>query len=95
MVAAFDERREIMSAELNTIPGFHCARPLGAFYAFPCIEGTGFDSRTLQDKLLTKAGVATIAGTSFGAHGKGYLRFSYASSIASIRDAAARIRNCL
>ncbi|MFP6744767.1 MAG: aminotransferase class I/II-fold pyridoxal phosphate-dependent enzyme [Alphaproteobacteria bacterium] len=95
MVAAFDERREIMSAELNAIPGFRCARPLGAFYAFPCIKGTGFDSRTLQDKLLTKAGVATISGTSFGAHGEGYLRISYASSIASIRDAAARILNCL
>ena len=95
MVAAFDERRAIMGAELNAIPGFRCARPLGAFYAFPNIRDTGFDARTLQDKLLTEAGVATVAGTSFGAFGEGYLRFSYASSIANIRDAAARIRDCL
>ncbi len=95
MVAAFDERREIMRTELNAIPGFRCARPLGAFYAFPNIEGTGMDARTLQDKLLTEAGVATVAGTSFGAYGEGYLRFSYASSIANIRDAAGRIHDCL
>jgi aspartate/methionine/tyrosine aminotransferase len=95
MVAAFDERRAIMQAELNAIPGFRCTRPLGAFYAFPNIEGTGMDCRTLQDKLLTEAGVATVAGTSFGAFGEDYLRFSYASSIANIRDAAARIRDCL
>ena len=95
MVAAFDERREIMSAELNAIPGFHCARPLGAFYAFPCIEGTGFDSRTLQDKLLTKAGVVTIAGTSFGRFGEGYVRFSYSNSRENIKAAIGRIRESL
>ena len=95
MVAAFDERRAVIVDELNAIPGFRCARPLGAFYAFPNIAGTGLDSRTLQDKLLNEAGVATIAGASFGAYGEGYLRFSYAASIDSIREAADRIRNCL
>ena len=95
MVAAFDERRAVIVDELNAIPGFRCARPLGAFYAFPSITGTGLDSRTLQDKLLNEAGVATIAGTSFGALGEGYLRFSYAASVEDIREAMARIRDCL
>ena len=95
MVAAFDERREAIVEGLNAIPGFRCARPLGAFYAFPNIEGTGMDSRTLQDKLLNQAGVATVAGTSFGALGEGYLRFSYAASIESIGEAMGRIRDCL
>ena len=81
--------------QFEACKSFRCARPLGAFYAFPNIEGTGLDARTLQDKLLTGAGVATVAGTSFGAYGEGYLRFSYASSIDNIRDAAARIRDCL
>ena len=95
MVAAFDERREAIVEGLNAIPGFRCARPLGAFYAFPNIEGTCMDSRTLQDKLLNQAGVATVAGTSFGALGEGYLRFSYAASIESIGEAMGRIRDCL
>jgi aspartate/methionine/tyrosine aminotransferase len=95
MVAAFDARRSVMVDELNAIPGFSCARPQGAFYAFPNITGTGMDARTLQDKLLNQAGVATVAGTSFGAYGEGYLRFSYAASIDHIREAMARIRDCL
>ena len=95
MVAAFDERRAVIVDELNAIPGIRCTRPKGAFYAFPNVAGTGLDARALQDKLLGEAGVATVAGTSFGAHGEGYLRFSYASSIEAIREAMRRIRACL
>jgi aspartate/methionine/tyrosine aminotransferase len=95
MVAAFDERRRIIVAELNQTPGFRCADAAGAFYAFPNIEGTGLTARAAQDRFLAQAGVATIAGTSFGAWGEGYLRFSYASSIENIRDAIGRIRGCL
>ena len=95
MVAAFDARRAVIVEALNAIPGFRCARPLGAFYAFPNIAGTGMGSAALQELLLETAGVATIAGTSFGALGEGYLRFSYASSVDSIREAAKRIADCL
>ncbi|MBT6274206.1 MAG: pyridoxal phosphate-dependent aminotransferase [Chromatiales bacterium] len=93
MVQAFDERRELITAKLNAIDGFSCVRPLGAFYAFPNITQTGFDARTLQDRLLAEAGVAVIAGTSFGAQGEGYLRFSYANSTANIAKAMDRIGN--
>ncbi len=95
MVAAFDERRRVIVRALNQIPGFRCIEPGGAFYAFPNIEGTGFTARELQDKLLNEAGVATIAGTSFGAHGEGYLRFSYANSTENIERAIELIRGCL
>ncbi len=95
MVAAFDERRRAIVPELNQIPGFRCVDPGGAFYAFPNIEGTGMTAREAQDRFLAEAGVATVAGTSFGAWGEGYLRFSYASSIESIREAVRRIKACL
>ncbi len=95
MVAAFDERRAVIVEELNAIPGFRCIEPGGAFYAFPNISGTNIDARQLQDKLLNEAGVATVAGTSFGRYGEGYLRFSYANSVENIRTAAQRIRDCL
>ncbi len=95
MVAAFDARRRVIVAELNQIPGFTCVEPGGAFYAFPNITGTGLTARAAQDRLLAKAGVATVAGTSFGAWGEGYLRFSYASSIENIREAIRRIKACL
>jgi aspartate/methionine/tyrosine aminotransferase len=91
MVAAFAERRQAIIAALNRLPGFRCVMPGGAFYAFPNIAGTGHSARSLEARLLDEAGVATIAGTSFGAHGEGYLRFSYANSLAALEEAMARI----
>ena len=95
MVSAFDERRRVIVSELNQVPGFRCIEPGGAFYAFPNIEGTGMSARELQDNLLQATGVAIIAGTSFGAQGEGYVRFSYANSTENIREAIRRVRNYL
>ncbi|MEZ5862410.1 MAG: pyridoxal phosphate-dependent aminotransferase, partial [Geminicoccaceae bacterium] len=69
MVEAFDRRRSVIVERLNALPGFRCAVPGGAFYAFPNIEGTGLSSRAMQDGLLNDAGVAIISGTSFGVYG--------------------------
>ena len=91
MCAAFDERRSIMHEELNAIPGFSCVLPKGAFYAFPNTSGTGIGSRELEERFLNDAGVACLAGTSFGALGEGYLRFSYANSIENIREGLRRV----
>lgn len=95
MVAAFAERREMIVAALNGLPGFGCARPGGAFYTFPNVTGTEFDARALQGRLLEEAGVATISGTSFGAFGEGYLRLSYANNREAIAEAIERIRRLL
>jgi aspartate/methionine/tyrosine aminotransferase len=95
MVKAFAERREMIVAALNGLPGFRCAQPGGAFYTFPNVTGTGLNARRLQSKLLEEAGVATVAGTSFGEFGEGYLRFSYANSREAIAEAVERIRKLL
>src|SRR5665213_3222634 len=95
MVAAFAERRAYIVPALNGLPGFRCANPGGAFYAFPNISDTGLDSRTLQSRLLDEAGIATVSGTSFGALGEGHLRFSYAASMDALKEAVARIGDWL
>ena len=95
MVAAFDQRRQVIMRELNEIPGFSCVEPSGAFYAFPNISGTQFSAQELQDRLLSQAGVALIAGTSFGVQGEGYVRFSYANSEENILTAIERIKASL
>ena len=95
MVAAFDERRRIIVPLLNQLPGFSCVEPGGAFYAFPNITGTGLSSKDLQTRVLEEAGVALVAGTSFGEFGEGYLRFSYANSAENIRRAIERIGTLL
>jgi aspartate aminotransferase len=95
MVAAFDQRRQIIVAALNGLPGFSCIDPGGAFYVFANITGTGMTASEAQNKFLDTAGVATVAGTSFGSYGEGYVRFSYANSIENICTAIDRIRLCL
>jgi aspartate/methionine/tyrosine aminotransferase len=95
MMKAFDERRTIIVRELNNLPGFSCVDPHGAFYAFPNITKTGVTSKKLELALLEEAGVAVIAGTSFGSYGEGYIRFSYANSVDNILEATGRIRGWL
>jgi len=91
MVAEFRRRRDSFCDALNRVPGFRCARPGGAFYAFVNIRGTGMSSKQLADALLTEAGVACLSGESFGEYGEGYLRFSYANSHENLMEAANRI----
>ncbi len=95
MMAAFAERRAYIIPALKALPGFRSATPGGAFYAFPNITDTGFDSRAIQSRLLEEAGVATVSGTSFGASGDGHIRFSYAASLAALEEAVGRIADWL
>jgi aspartate/methionine/tyrosine aminotransferase len=95
MVEEFRRRRDAFCAALNTLPGFRCAIPGGAFYAFPNVVETGRKSKELADALLQQAGVACLSGTAFGAYGDGYLRFSIANSYEKLMDAVERIRKFL
>lgn len=90
MMEAFDKRRHLIHERLNALPGVRCVLPKGAFYAFPNISGTGLSAKEMQDRLLNEKGVAVIAGTSFGAEGEGYVRFSYANSLENIERALDR-----
>jgi aspartate/methionine/tyrosine aminotransferase len=92
MVAEFRRRRDAIVEGLNGIPGFRCALPGGAFYAFANVTGTGMDSKELADLLLYECGVAGLDGGCFGDYGKGYIRFSYANSMANLMEAVSRIR---
>jgi aspartate/methionine/tyrosine aminotransferase len=92
MVQEFRRRRDAFCAGLNSLPGFRCPIPEGAFYAFPNIAGTGWKSKALADALLEQAGVACLSGTSFGKYGEGYLRFSIANSAENLQEAVERIR---
>ena len=89
----FMRRRDYMVDRLNRIKGFSCRLPKGAFYVFPNITKTGWPSKKLADALLEQAGVAGLSGTSFGAFGEGYLRFSVANSMENIQKALDRIED--
>ena len=92
MVAEFRRRRDVIVGGLNAIDGISCVQPQGAFYAFPNITGTGRTAAELADGLLREAGVAALAGTAFGRHGAGFLRLSYANSIANIETALEAVK---
>ena len=85
MAAEFRVRRDVMVEGLNALNGVTCFRPRGAFYVFPNIKGTGMKSAELATALLEQAGIASLSGATFGAHGEGYLRFSYANSLPNLK----------
>jgi len=91
MRSEFQRRRDVFVTALNQIRGFSCRMPKGAFYVFPNIVATGWQSKPLADALLEEAGVACLSGTSFGEFGEGYLRFSIANSMENLKRALAKI----
>lgn len=95
MLQAFAERRRVIVDGLNALPGIRCTEPGGAFYAFANIADTGFSAHETQELFLERAQVAAISGTSFGAKGEGFLRFSYANSTENIERALHRMDACL
>src|SRR5256712_8468369 len=86
MVAEFKRRRDLVVDRLNQLPGVHCHKPLGAFYVFPNITGTGQNERELADRMLLEGGVAVLAGSTFGEAVTGELRLSYSNSAAPDHD---------
>ena len=93
MNSSFKQRASFMHKKLNEINGFNCQEPNGAFYCFPNIENTYKSSTVIQNLLLDKIGVATVAGTSFGKYGEGFIRLSCANSDAAIEEAIDRIKS--
>jgi aspartate aminotransferase len=91
MIAEYRSRRDLFVARLNTIPGFRCQMPEGAFYAWVNIEDTGLPAEEVARMLLEEAGVAGIAGAAFGPGGKDYLRFSLVSARHLLEQALQRI----
>jgi aspartate aminotransferase len=102
MVREFQKRRNAIVDGLNTIEGFRCRKPEGAFYVFPNIAellgktGLGKKLSTpcdLADYLLEEAKVAAVPGEDFGS--QVHIRFSYATSLSDIETGCARIREAV
>jgi aspartate aminotransferase len=91
MVREFAGRRQQFVHDLNQVPGFRCAAPEGAFYAWVNITGTGLVAEDVCRIMLEDAGVAAIPGAAFGSAGEDFVRFSFASSNATLREAVNRI----
>ncbi len=91
MVQEFFQRKNYITQEVKLLTDFKCNTTTGAFYIMPSIKNTGLTSKKMENFLLEKLGIATIAGTSFGSLGEGYLRISYANSLQNIKRALRRI----
>ena len=91
-IPIYSETTSIVVDGLNKIDGISCAMPKGAFYAFPNVEGTGMSSSEFANRVLEEAGVALLAGESFGKYGTGHIRISFANSAENLRTAIDRIQ---
>lgn len=94
MLEQYRARRQLMLEGLNTMMHgkITCREPKGAFYMFPNITGTGLSSEEFSNRLLDEKHVVTVPGTGFGSNGEGFIRLSYATSEANIREGLKRIR---
>lgn len=95
MISEFDKRRRLIYQRLSEIEGFNCSLPEGAFYAFPNIKAFKATSAEFSEFLLKEAKVAVTPGSSFGKHGEGFLRLSYATSYEKISEALDRIEKAV
>jgi aspartate aminotransferase len=99
MRAEYKRRCAYLHEALNGIEGVECAESDGAFYAFPSFQAIidampeVRDDVELAEWMLEHAGVAMVPGTAFGA--PGYLRLSYATSMANLEECIRRIRAAL
>ena len=91
MVVEFNARRDLVVNGLNEIQGIRCAVPLGAFYVFPDIAGTGLTGAEFAERLLVEHDVCVLAGTAFGGVGTDHIRISYANSRENLTEALGRI----
>ncbi len=91
----YRKRRDTIVKGLNSIGGFECIKPAGAFYAFPSIKELGVSSLNLCEFLLREAGVAAVQGSGFGPYGEGHVRFSYATSLENIKKAIDRTKEAV
>ncbi|QQM60352.1 aminotransferase class I/II-fold pyridoxal phosphate-dependent enzyme [Lactiplantibacillus plantarum] len=92
MKREYQERRDYLYDALNEL-GFQSAKPEGAFYLFSKIPaGLPQNSMAFCRELAHEARVALIPGSSFGPGGEGYVRISYAASMADLKTAVTRLR---
>jgi aspartate aminotransferase len=92
MVTEFARRREQFVSDLNRVPGFRCLQPEGAFYAWVNISDSGMTAEEICRVMLEEGGVAAIPGAAFGPAGRDFVRFSFASSTATLKEAVERIQ---
>ncbi|SFA89402.1 aminotransferase [Cohnella sp. OV330] len=90
MVESYNQRRRLVVQGFREI-GLDCHEPQGAFYVFPSIESTGLSSEEFSMRLVRDAKVAAVPGHVFGTGGEGFIRCSYASSVAQLTEALERI----
>ena len=90
MRQSYDHRRRLMYDAFCKM-GLPCFEPLGAFYVFPSIAGTGLSSEEFCERLLREKLVACVPGTAFGECGEGHIRCCYATALEQLDIALTRI----
>jgi aspartate/methionine/tyrosine aminotransferase len=99
MKQEYQKRRDLLVSLVREVPGMSCKVPKGAFYLFvnvkPIMKKLGLTSSELADKIMREGHVVILPGTAFGNYGEGYIRFSYVSSEADIREGMRRMKEYL
>lgn len=95
MKAAYQERRDFVYQTMTNL-GFKIPKPAGAFYIFAKIPA-GYHQNDVEfaRDLAFKNKLAVVPGSAFGPGGEGYIRLSYAASLATLQEAMSRLSDYL
>lgn len=93
MLKTFQERRDVLTKGINSIPLLSCNKPMATFYAMVNINETGMDSIAFSYKLLEKAHIAVVPGITYGKCCKHYIRIAFTLETDKIRKGIERIRH--
>ncbi|MBM5804542.1 MAG: pyridoxal phosphate-dependent aminotransferase [Candidatus Verstraetearchaeota archaeon] len=91
MRSEYESRRDYIYRKLKKIKAFTVAKPQGAFYIFPRIDGK--DDSAFSEKLLVEEKVVVVPGSAFGRYGVHHLRLCYATSMKNLEVAMNRVES--
>ena len=90
MRSEYQRRRNFLHNSFNEM-GLPCAKPAGAFYAFPSVGHLGLSAKEFALKFLDEERVAMVPGTAFGRCGEGFVRAAYATGMDDLKEAMIRL----
>ena len=91
----YEQRRDMFTGILNSIPGVSCPKPEGAFYAWVYYDVKGMNSNEMCEYQLENARVVGMPGTAYGETRVACMRFSFANATEELEDAANRIKEAI
>ena len=87
----YRRRRDLLLAELKSIPELTTLKPDAGMFLMVDVRGTGLETAEFVQQLYQQTGVSVLDATAFGASARGFVRISYTIGEDELKQACRRI----